>query len=65
MTTKEVVDATGRDQRMVLTAIGDLRAAGLVAVDGDHYSIDLQHFVTPHAPRLISTSRWTRSSATA
>src|SRR3954453_3699639 len=41
MTTKEVVDATGRNQRLVLTAIGDLRAAGLVAVDGEHYSIDV------------------------
>lgn len=40
MTTKEVVDATGRNQRVVLTAIGDLRAAGLVAVDGDHYAMD-------------------------
>ena len=40
MTTKEVVDATGRNQRVVLTAIGDLRAAGLVAVDGEHYAID-------------------------
>ena len=41
MTTKEVVDATGRNQRVVLTAIGDLRAAGLVTVDGEHYSIDV------------------------
>jgi hypothetical protein len=41
MTTKEVVDATGRNQRVVLTAIGDLRAAGLVAVDGEHYAIDV------------------------
>ncbi len=40
MTTKEVVDATGRNQRVVLTAIGDLRAAGLVTVDGDQYAID-------------------------
>jgi hypothetical protein len=40
MTTKEVVDATGRSKRVVLTAIGDLRAAGLVAVDGEHYRID-------------------------
>jgi hypothetical protein len=40
MTTKEVVDATGRSQRVVLTAIGDLRAAGLVAVGGEHYAID-------------------------
>ena len=41
MTTKEVVDATGRNQRVVLTAIGDLRAAGLVTVDGEHYAIDV------------------------
>jgi hypothetical protein len=40
MTTKEVVDATGRNQRVVLTAIGDLRAAGLVTVDGDQYALD-------------------------
>jgi hypothetical protein len=40
MTTKEVVDATGRSHRVVLTAIGDLRAAGLVKVDGEHYAID-------------------------
>jgi hypothetical protein len=40
MTTKEVVDATGRSQRVVLTAIGDLRAAGLVAVGGEDYAID-------------------------
>lgn len=40
MTTDEAVDATGRDRRVVLTAIGDLRAAGLVAVDGEHYAID-------------------------
>jgi hypothetical protein len=41
MTTKEAVDATGRSKRVVLTAIGDLRAAGLVAVAGEHYSIDI------------------------
>lgn len=41
MTTKEVVDTTGRPKRLVLTAIGDLRAAGLVAVDGEHYEIDV------------------------
>jgi hypothetical protein len=40
MTTKEIVDVTGRNQRVVLTAIGDLRAAGLVTVDGEHYGID-------------------------
>ena len=41
MSTTEVVDATGRSQRVVLTAIGDLRAAGLVTVDGEHYAIDV------------------------
>ena len=41
MTTREVVDATGRNKRVVLTAIGDLRAAGLVSVDGEHYEIDV------------------------
>lgn len=40
MTTDEVVAASGRDRRAVLTAIGDLRAAGLVANDGDRYAID-------------------------
>src|SRR4029453_10408779 len=40
MTTKEIVDVTGRNQRVVLPAIGDLRAAGLVTVDGEHYGID-------------------------
>src|SRR5262245_50908379 len=40
MTTKELADVTGRDKRLVLTALGDLRAAGLVVVDDDHYGID-------------------------
>jgi hypothetical protein len=40
MTTKDVVDATGRDHRVVLAAIGDLRAAGLVTADGQLYAID-------------------------
>ena len=40
MVTKEAVDATGRTQRVVLAAIGDLRAAGLVTVDGERYAID-------------------------
>jgi hypothetical protein len=39
-TTDAVVDATGRDRRVVLAAIGDLRAAGLVTVEGDRYAID-------------------------
>ena len=41
MTTTEIADYTGRGQRIVLTAIGDLRAAGLVMVDGDRYGIDV------------------------
>lgn len=40
MTTDEVVAATGRDRRVALTAIGDLRGAGLVTVAGDRYAID-------------------------
>ncbi len=40
MTTDELVAATGRDRRVVLTAIGDLRGARLVVVDGDRYCID-------------------------
>ncbi len=40
MTTDEVMDATGRDRRTVLTAIGDLRGAGLVLAEGDRYGID-------------------------
>ena len=40
-TTDELVVATGRDRRTVLTALGDLRAAGLVVTDdGGTYSID-------------------------
>lgn len=41
MTIDEVVDASGRDRRTVLTAVGDLRGAGLVGVDGDRYAIDV------------------------
>jgi len=41
MDTDEVVAASGRDARVVLAAIGDLRAAGLVRSDGDRYDIDL------------------------
>ena len=40
MTTDEVAAATGRDRRVVLAAIGDLRGAGLVTVTDDRYSID-------------------------
>ena len=41
MTVDEVVAASGRGRRTVLTAVGDLRGAGLVAVDGDRYAIDV------------------------
>jgi hypothetical protein len=40
MTTDEAVAASGRERRVVLTAIGDLRSAGLVVADGEHYRID-------------------------
>ena len=39
-TTDEIAAATGRDRRVVLAALGDLRAAGLVVVDDDRYRID-------------------------
>jgi hypothetical protein len=41
MTTDEVVAATGRDRRVVLTAIGDLRGVGLVTADDDRYAVDV------------------------
>lgn len=40
MTTDDLVDSTGRDRRSVLSAIGDLRAAGLVDAEGDRYHLD-------------------------
>lgn len=40
-TTDELVSATGRDRRTVLTAIGDLRGVGLVEQDGDRYTLDV------------------------
>ena len=40
MTTDEIVAVTRRSRRIVLTAVGDLRAAGVVVVDGDQYGID-------------------------
>jgi hypothetical protein len=40
MTTGELVDVTGRDRATILTAIGDLRAAGLVVAKGDVYVLD-------------------------
>jgi hypothetical protein len=42
MTTGELVDTTGRDRRVVLTALGDLRGAGLVTQFGDRYEIDVE-----------------------
>ncbi len=39
-TTDEIVEVTGLDRRAVLTAVGDLRGAGLVTADGDRYLID-------------------------
>jgi len=41
MTVDEVVAASGRDRRTVLTAIGDLRGIGLVTAADDRYSIDI------------------------
>ena len=42
MSTDELVAASGRDRRVVLAALGDLRAAGLVLADGeeDVYRLD-------------------------
>lgn len=40
MTTDQLVEATGRERSTVLTAIGDLRAAGLVSTSGDRYELD-------------------------
>ena len=40
MTVDEVVAASGRERRVVLTAIGDLRASGLVNADADRYRLD-------------------------
>jgi hypothetical protein len=42
MTTDELIERCGRDRRVVLTAIGDLRAAGLVVAIEDGYAIDVQ-----------------------
>ncbi len=41
MTSDDVIEHTGFDRAAVLGAIGDLRAAGLVATDGDTYRLDL------------------------
>jgi hypothetical protein len=40
MTTDQLVDATGRDRRTVLTCLGDLRHVGLVAAGNDGYVLD-------------------------
>jgi len=40
MSTDEVVAATGRDRRIVLSALGDLRGAGLVAAEAGTYRVD-------------------------
>jgi hypothetical protein len=39
--TDELVEASGRDRRTVLTAIGDLRGVGLVRRVDDRYEIDI------------------------
>ncbi len=41
MDTDELVAASRRDRRTVLSAIGDLRAAGVVRSDDDRYTIDV------------------------
>lgn len=40
MTTAELIDASGRNRRTVLLAVGDLRASGLVGAKGDEYWLD-------------------------
>lgn len=40
-TADELVERTARDRRTVLTALGDLRQAALVTVDGDTYALDV------------------------
>lgn len=42
MGTDELVGATGRDRRTVLSAIGDLRGAGLVRQVGEQYELDVE-----------------------
>ena len=50
-TTTEVVVATALDERSVLTAVGELRSAGLVRADGDgSYALD------DHAVRAAARS---------
>lgn len=52
-TTDELVAATGRDRRVVLVAVGDLRAAGLVDAEGDRYQLDAD--ALRDAARAIAT----------
>ena len=40
LTTDELIDRTGFDRRVVLTAVGDLRSVGLVVDDGGSYALD-------------------------
>lgn len=40
-TTDELIERSERDRRTVLTALGDLRAAGLVVQVGDRYELDV------------------------
>ena len=40
MSTDQLVAATDRDRRIVLAALGDLRASGLVVAEGDRYCLD-------------------------
>ncbi len=41
MTTDQLVEATGRDRRTVLTVLGDLRAAALVSSEDAVYELDV------------------------
>ena len=41
MTTDELVEVTGRERRLVLTALGDLRGAGIVRQIDHRYEIDV------------------------
>lgn len=41
LSTDELIEVTGRDRRTVLSAIGDLRGAGLVRPAGDRYDLDV------------------------
>ena len=40
--TDELTEITGRERRVVLTAIGDLRGAGLVRMVADRYELDVE-----------------------